>query len=432
VGHRERFLVAAMGTSAAVALAAAGAGTSPAATFPGANGKITFERFVDGDAEVFVMGADGQNQTNLTDNPANDFVPEFSPDGERIVFQTNRDGQHEIYTMTPDGQDVTRITSDPAEDSDPSYSPDGSRIVFVSDRDGDDEIFVMDSDGTNPVQLTFNGQVEAYPTFSPDGSRIAFMSFRDGDAEIFVMRSDGQDQINLTDNGFDDREPNYSPDLPGAGGTPAPVGQIAFSSNRDGDLEIFVMGPSGGNQTPITSNTTTDRDPAFSPDGSLIAFRKAGPGTEEEIWQLEPNGQNPAPLTSSTGDESPSWQPLNPPLLDVTAGKQKSPKAVTVTVVSQNENATATLDGSLRAPKPKPKASASKKKTVELDAVTVQLQPGVPQTVQIPVAGKGRKLIKESLKAGRKPKGAITASATDDLGASANDSAAVKYKKKKK
>jgi hypothetical protein len=99
--------------------------------------------------------------------------------------------------------------------------------------------------------------------------------------------------------------------------------------------------------------------------------------------------------------------------------------------VSQNENATATLDGTLKAPKPKPKASASKKKTVELDAVSLQLEAGVPVTVSVPVAGKGKKVLKKSLKAGKKPKGTITASATDDLGATASDAQDVKYKKKK-
>ena len=422
-----------VGASVAFAVTViAGAGTSPGATFPGTNGKITFERSIGGDTEIFVMDADGQNQVNLTDNAANDFVPEFSPDGERIVFQTVRDGQNEIYTMAADGTDVTRLTADAAQDVEPSYSPDGSKIAFASDRDGDDEIFVMNSDGTNPVQLTFNAQTEADPTFSPDGSRIAFSSFRDGDAEIFRMDADGQNQVNLTENVFEDREPNFSPDLPGAGGTPAPVGQITFSSDRDGDLEIVVMDSNGGNETPITSNATADREPAFSPDGSLIAFRKIGPGTEE-IWQMSPTGQNPVPLTMGTGDESPSWQPLNPPLINfLEGGKQKSPKRVTVTVVSQNEDATATLDGTIRAAKPKPKAAVSKKKTVELDAVTVELQPGIPVTVQIPVAGKGKKIIKKSLKAGKRPKGTITATATDDLGAAASDSAAVKYKKKKK
>jgi hypothetical protein len=400
-----------------------------ASAFPGANGKVAFERSVGGDTEIFVMDPDGQNQVNLTNSPGNDMVPEYSGDGERIVFQSARDGDNDIYTMTADGQDVIQVTDSPGIDVEPAYSPDGSQIAFASDRDGDREIWVVNSDGTNPVQLTFNGQFEADPSYSPDGSRIAFTSARDGNDEIYVMDADGQNQLRLTEDPGDDREPGWSPDLPGAGGTPAPVGQIAFSSDRDGDLEIVVMNTSGGNETPITSNTTADREPAFSADGSLILFRKIGPGTEE-IWQMSPTGQSPTPLTLGTGDESPNSQPINPPLLFLEVGKQKSAKRVTATLVSQNENATVMLDGTLKAPKPK--ATASKKKTVELDAVSVQLQPGVPVTVEIPVAGKGGKLIKRALKAGKKPKGTLTATATDDLGASASDSADVKYKKKRK
>lgn len=101
---------------------------------------------------------------------------------------------------------------------------------------------------------------------------------------------------------------------------------------------------------------------------------------------------------------------------------------MTVTVVCQNENASVRLDGSLKAPKPK--AAASKSKPVTLEPLTVELQPGVPVTVDIPVAGKGKKLIKKALKGGGKPKGTVTAIATDDLGASTPHSVDVKYRTK--
>ena len=122
---------------------------------------------------------------------------------------------------------------------------------------------------------------------------------------------------------------------------------------------------------------------------------------------MDENGQNQVPLPATTApDTDPDWQPLNPPAIDISAGRQKSPKRVTVTVVSQNENATATLGGTLRAPKPK--VSVSRKKTVTLEPLKIELQPGVPTTVDIPVAGMGKKLLKKALKAGKKPKGTVT------------------------
>ncbi len=152
---------------------------------------------------------------------------------------------------------------------------------------------------------------------------------------------------------------------------------------------------------------------------------------DDEIFVMDADGQNQIPLTTNAvNDEDPDWQPLNPPAIDVSAGEQKSPKHVTVTVVSQNENASVTLGGTLQAPKPK--AATSKKKTVTLEPLTLALQPGVPVTVDIPVAGNGKKLLKRALKAGKKPKGTVSATATDDLGGLASDSADVRYRKRKK
>ena len=125
----------------------------------------------------------------------------------------------------------------------------------------------------------------------------------------------------------------------------------------------------------------------------------------------------------------PAWQPSTRPSITI------SGRAAQVAEAghgdgrqSQNENATATLGGTLSAPKPK--AAASKKKTVSLEPVSVPLQPGVPVSVDIAVAKP--KLIKKSLKAGKKPKGTVTATASDDLGGTASAAVDVKYKKKKK
>ena len=73
----------------------------------------------------------------------------------KIVFNSTRDGNSEIYAMEIDGSNQVRLTNHPAEDNDPSWSPDGRRIAFVSNRDnGVEHIYSMDSDGRNVTQLT--------------------------------------------------------------------------------------------------------------------------------------------------------------------------------------------------------------------------------------------------------------------------------------
>ena len=108
---------------------------------------IAFERWHDGNSEIYGMSADGSGQTRLTNNPVLDGSPSWSPDGGRIAFDSLRDGNGEIYVMNADGSGQTRLTDDPGVDGSPSWSPDGSRIAFQSFRDGDanPEIYVMNT-----------------------------------------------------------------------------------------------------------------------------------------------------------------------------------------------------------------------------------------------------------------------------------------------
>ena len=129
----------------------------------------------------------------------------------RITFLSDRDGNREIYLVNVDGTGLTNLTNNPALDSYPAWSPDGSRIAFVSNRDGNEAIYVMKDDGTNAINLTGDAAVDTDPSWSPDGSEIAFTSNRQGNQDLYVMSADGEDLRNLTNNPSPDYFPAWSP-----------------------------------------------------------------------------------------------------------------------------------------------------------------------------------------------------------------------------
>lgn len=106
-----------------IALGAAGAAPLAATPTPIPSARIAFSSDRDGNAEVYVMNADGTGQTNLTNNSAWDSRPAWSPDGTRIAFVSDRDGNREVYVMNADGSGQTRLTDNPAADGSPAWSP---------------------------------------------------------------------------------------------------------------------------------------------------------------------------------------------------------------------------------------------------------------------------------------------------------------------
>ena len=88
----------------------------------------------------------------------------------RIVFTSLRDGNAEIYVMDAGGGNQENLTNHPAYDGEPDWSPDGTKIAFVSDRNGDRiQIYVMDADGKNPISLTDDRAIRGIQTGLPMG-----------------------------------------------------------------------------------------------------------------------------------------------------------------------------------------------------------------------------------------------------------------------
>jgi Tol biopolymer transport system component len=152
--------------------------------------------------DIWVMNADGTDQVNITNHPAEDIYPAWQPGGATIAFQTNRDGNAEIYSMSPDGTGLANLTNSSSFEEQPDWSPDGSMIAFATDRAAIGfgvDVYLMNSIGGGVMPVT-GTHADSMPSWSPDGTKVVFRSFRDLNDEIYTINVDGTAATRLTNN----------------------------------------------------------------------------------------------------------------------------------------------------------------------------------------------------------------------------------------
>ena len=258
--------------------------------------KILYQKYTDGNWDIYEYDRVAQNNKRLTFNPADEENPAYSPDLRTLVFTSTRDDHRmveydqksrDIYTMDLISNREANLTTNSSNDWLPRFSRDGLFIVFASERSDlrevgvlelNSHIFMMESDGGFQLQLTkdaFNAG-GAIMSGGEDGL-IYFDSNRSGEFAIYSMKTDGKNQEQLTYNtGANDVAPDISID-----GT-----KIVFFSDRDGNYELYMMNSDGSNQQRLTSNPADDLNPMFSPDGRKIIFHSNRMGNYD-IYELD-------------------------------------------------------------------------------------------------------------------------------------------------
>lgn len=293
----------------AFAVLTAGMGVSSAQAAPHkADGGLAF--VVPG-ARIATAMPDGSARVTVSTGPGKDLDPAFSPDGARIAFEGTRTGGGDIYVMNADGTGLVRLTTDPRDDAQPTWSPNGSQIAFTRCGATDCHIWAMTSAGANQHRITTPaGALESDPAWSPGGHWIAFRAILIGGHcnRVTIVHPDGTGRRTLTTcsrprlGGTQDFSPTWSQN----------GDRIAFWRFYDATVrrrvdQIMVMRRDGSGVHAVTPASMSASDPAWSPDGTEIAFTRQVPH-ERDTMVVRPDGVDP--IVVATHTRAPAWRPV--------------------------------------------------------------------------------------------------------------------------
>jgi Tol biopolymer transport system component len=236
--------------------------------------------------------------------------PNWSPTGERIAYWGNQSsGQRDIWTVAARGGEPVAVTNDPALDWNPIWSPDGRYLYFTSDRGGSMNLWRVPIDEPTgkvlgaPEPVTTPATFSGYISFARDGRHLAYAHVAH--------------QINLQQVGFDPRtarlgeklvwitqgsriatDPSLSPD-----------GEwVVFGATGDKQEDLFLVRRDGTEVRQLTNDKDKDRAPQWSPDGRQIVFFSGRSG-RYEYWTINPDGSGLRQFsyTSGPGAQLPVW-----------------------------------------------------------------------------------------------------------------------------
>lgn len=246
-----------------------------------------------------------------TEEPSPTPIPDPLRVGGSIVFALRQGGQMDLWAISVGESAPLRLTNSPADERDPAWSPDGTKIAFASNREGNWELYILEI-GTGTIsRLTYTPGFEGAPTWSPDGAFLAYEGYNEEtqDLDIYIINSDparaaSEGALRATFTAGPDIEPDWAP-----GGR-----QIAFTSWRTGNQEIFVLSldADGGDAQAVNMTNTANINenyPTWNGDGSQIAYSAVVDGVEG-VYVTGGQSNTGSAILVGRG-RMPSWAPNN-------------------------------------------------------------------------------------------------------------------------
>lgn len=235
-----------------------------------------------------VVDSDGANDRKLTGSGLA-LSPQWHPSGNRVVFSHFTQSGTQIAQVDVWNGRVTMVkATQRGLNLTPAYSTDGRKIVYASGGIGPTDLVVTDADAEVPARkLSFSTSETSSPTFSPDGGRVAYISPKAWQGsgpnarytpQIYTMNADGTGQVQLTPTAPGVRTYRTSPDW-------SPDGTTVAYMQQHGDFQLWTIGVRDRKMKKLTT-VGENEDPTWSPDSRHIAFTSNRSGAKE-IWVMD-------------------------------------------------------------------------------------------------------------------------------------------------